>query len=82
MMYIEKEQVKVGEGSLEKIMELSGGDMRRAVTFLQSCFQLSGGLALNLPITTNIVVDISGEVSSINVNYIVCSVCRCNVIYI
>lgn len=61
-IYVEKEQVKVEEGCLEKIMELSGGDMRRAVTFLQSCFQLSGGTQLNLPITIDIVVDISGDV--------------------
>jgi hypothetical protein len=48
-------------------MELSGGDMRRAVTFLQSCYQLCGGSSINGTVTTDIVVDISGEV--INLTY-------------
>lgn len=39
-------------------MEVSGGDMRKAVTYLQTCHQLSDGNA----ITLDDVVDISGKV--------------------
>lgn len=39
-------------------MNASGGDMRKAVTFLQSSHQLSGGA----PITVQTVTDISGQV--------------------
>jgi replication factor C subunit 2/4 len=66
------EHVGCAAGSLEKIMDVSGGDMRRAVTFLQSCAQLSGtGVdsamdtlsAASAPeITVDIVIDISGEI--------------------
>lgn len=56
------EGVKTSPGAVEKIMEVSGGDMRRAVTFLQSCFQLSGGAALGQAVTPEIVIDISGEI--------------------
>ena len=48
-----------------------GGDMRRAVTFLQCCTQLcipatdaSVTTAATPEITTDIVIDISGEVST------------------
>ena len=34
----------VGENELSTLLELSNGDMRRAVTFLQTCFQFSGTL--------------------------------------
>ena len=71
------EHVNCAPGALEKIMDVSGGDMRRAVTFLQSCSQLCGsgvddsatamdtdtGIGASAPeITTDIVVDISGEI--------------------
>ena len=45
-------------GSLDAIMNVSGGDMRKAVTFLQTCHQLSDGN----PISLEDVVDISGQV--------------------
>ena len=61
--YTDMEHVEIAPGSLEKIMEVSGGDMRRAVTFLQSCFQLSGGTTYPTPVTIDMVVDIGGEVS-------------------
>lgn len=54
----EQEGVRLAEGALDTILETSGGDMRKAVTFLQSSHQLSGGQ----PITHEMVVDISGMV--------------------
>lgn len=46
------------DGSLDAIMMASGGDMRKAVTFLQSSHQLSGGD----PVTAATVIDISAQV--------------------
>ena len=40
------------------IMKTSGGDMRKAVTYLQSSHQLSG----KAPISIETVIDISGQV--------------------
>jgi len=54
----EQEGVQLGEGALDTILTCSGGDMRKAVTFLQSSHQLSGGQ----PVSTEMVVDISGQV--------------------
>ena len=39
-------------------MSASGGDMRKAVTFLQSSHQLSGGA----PVSMKMVTDIGGQV--------------------
>lgn len=55
---LEMETVTLATGALSAIMEASGGDMRKAVTFLQSSHQLSAGL----PVTISIVTDISGQV--------------------
>ncbi len=55
---IDCENVSLEEGSLDAIMLASGGDMRKALTFLQSCAQFSGGL----PISPEIVSDMSGMV--------------------
>jgi replication factor C subunit 2/4 len=52
------EAVELASGALDAIMTASGGDMRKAVTFLQSSHQLSAGT----PVTVGIVSDISGEV--------------------
>jgi replication factor C subunit 2/4 len=52
------EAVDLASGALDAIMTASGGDMRKAVTFLQSSHQLSAGT----PVTVGIVSDISGEV--------------------
>ena len=52
------EAVALAKGALDAIMCASGGDMRKAVTFLQSSHQLSAGT----PVTVAIVADISGEV--------------------
>ena len=54
----EMETVTLAADALSAIMEASGGDMRKAVTFLQSSHQLSAGS----PVTTSIVTDISGQV--------------------
>mmetsp|Transcript_24523 Transcript_24523/g.23535 ORF Transcript_24523/g.23535 Transcript_24523/m.23535 type:complete len:363 (+) Transcript_24523:96-1184(+) len=54
----EVETVRLAEGALSAIMTASGGDMRKAVTFLQSAHQLSLGSA----VTVDIVTDISGQV--------------------
>jgi replication factor C subunit 2/4 len=52
------ENVLLDNGALNAIMTASGGDMRKAVTFLQSAHQLSGGAQ----VTPNMVADISGQV--------------------
>ena len=52
------ESVLLDDGALNAIMSASGGDMRKAVTFLQSAHQLSGGTQ----VTGNMVSDISGQV--------------------
>lgn len=52
------EGVQLGNGALATIMSTSGGDMRKAVTYLQSSHQLSGGEV----ITSDMVIDISGQV--------------------
>jgi DNA polymerase III delta prime subunit len=54
------EGVALSNGALDAITCASGGDMRKAVTFLQSSHQLSAGT----PVTMTIVADISGEVGS------------------
>ena len=55
------ETVVLASGALSAIMTASGGDMRKAVTFLQSSHQLSAGTA----VTTDIVTDISGQVNKV-----------------
>jgi replication factor C subunit 2/4 len=58
------ETVVLANGALSAIMTASGGDMRKAVTFLQSSHQLSAGC----PVTTATVTDISGQVNHIHVS--------------
>ena len=55
---LEMETVTLAEGALAAIMTASCGDMRKAVTFLQSSHQLSAGG----PVTVATVSDISGQV--------------------
>lgn len=55
----EREGVILGNGVLTTLMEVSGGDMRKAVTFLQSAHDLSGK---NNVVTEDIVFDVSGRV--------------------
>jgi hypothetical protein len=54
------ENVTLQAGCMNAIMGAAGGDMRKAVTFLQTCHQLSDGNA----VTLEDVVDISGQVCS------------------
>ena len=54
-----KEHVQIDEVTMSLILKTSGGDMRKAVTYLQSSHQLSG----NAPITIDTVLDISGQVT-------------------
>ena len=60
------ETVLLASGALSAIMTASGGDMRKAVTFLQSSHQLSAGS----PVTIGIVTDISGQVRLSNISSI------------
>eukprot|EP00605_Chrysophyceae_sp_TOSAG23-4_P000407 GSChrysophyteH1.ASY1.ANO1.463.1 assembled CDS len=62
------ENVSLGEGALDTILHASGGDMRKAVTFLQTSHQLAVASGNERqPVTSAMVVDISGqsEVNSI-----------------
>lgn len=52
------ENVSLQPGCLDTIMDVSAGDMRKAVTYLQTCHQLSDGNAICL----EDVEDISGKV--------------------
>jgi replication factor C subunit 2/4 len=52
------EGVSVTDDVMDSLLQASGGDMRKAVTYMQSCHQLSGGLG----VTKEAVVDISGQV--------------------
>ena len=54
----EQEKVNIQTPAIDTILRTSGGDMRKAVTFLQSAAQLSGGDE----VTTEIVIDVSGQV--------------------
>jgi replication factor C subunit 2/4 len=62
------EGIQLSEVTLDTILQASNGDMRKAVTFLQSAHQLSGGQARIPP---EIVVDISGQVSPRRRDYFV-----------
>lgn len=52
------ETVSLSPGAMDSIMQASGGDMRKAVTYLQTAHQLSDGI----PVTSEDIVDISGQV--------------------
>ena len=60
-MMIEIEHVQLDEGALNTIMVVSEGDMRKAVTYLQSASELAGK---NSIVTSEIVHDVSGQVFS------------------
>ena len=55
------ETVSLSPGAMDSIMQASGGDMRKAVTYLQTAHQLSDGI----PVTSEDIVDISGQVGII-----------------
>lgn len=52
-----EEQVSVDDKAFEDIVDISGGDMRRAITMLQSCYRLKGS---NVTLTTEDIMEISG----------------------
>lgn len=54
-----KEGVQLSDATLDTLLVASKGDMRKAVTFLQSGHQLTGG---KKPITPEIVLDVSGDI--------------------
>ena len=56
----QSEGVKLAEGAMETLMTASGGDMRKAVTFLQSSHQLVGGG--DEAITSSIILDLTSTV--------------------
>lgn len=51
----------VDENVYKSIVEISGGDMRRAISMLQSCYRLKGGSA-NIEITLTDITEVSGIV--------------------
>ena len=53
--------MRMGDGVLDVLMRASGGDMRKAVGYLQSSHDLSGG-GSSL-VTADMVHDVSGQVS-------------------
>lgn len=59
-MLIGTEGVVLGEGALDQVMKASDGDMRRAVTYMQTAHELSSAGA---GVLREDIVDISGEVS-------------------
>lgn len=55
-----KEQAFFEDEALEEILRASQGDMRKAVTFLQSCYQLSG--RSSKAVSPSLVLDITGKI--------------------
>lgn len=55
----DNEKVQVNQEALKAVMQVSGGDMRRAITILQSCYRLKGS---DHPITKEDIYEISGVV--------------------
>jgi DNA polymerase III delta prime subunit len=60
------EHVELEEDALNTIMTVSEGDMRKAVTYLQSAHELAGK---NSSISSDIVLDVSGQVISSSSSY-------------
>lgn len=58
----DEEKVQIDEDVFDIIVDISGGDMRRAITTLQSCFRLKTGANAN--ITKQDIFEISGLVPS------------------
>ena len=56
------EGVNLADGALDAIMTASGGDMRKAVTYLQSAHQLCGGIGAGTgQVTVNDVNEMAGQ---------------------
>uniref|UniRef100_A0A8C8RF98 Replication factor C subunit 4 n=1 Tax=Pelusios castaneus TaxID=367368 RepID=A0A8C8RF98_9SAUR len=54
----EKENVKVSNEAISRLVQVSEGDLRKAITFLQSATRLTGGTE----ITENVVTEIAGVI--------------------
>ena len=54
----EKEQVDVDDAGMQRLVQLSGGDMRQAITFMQSAHRLNGGTK----VTVDDLEEIAGEI--------------------
>jgi replication factor C subunit 2/4 len=63
LFYLGKEGVQLLDSTLDTLLAASKGDMRKAVTFLQSCHQLTTGKKA-VVITPEMVLDVSGEIPS------------------
>jgi hypothetical protein len=77
-VWIEQEHMRMGEGVLDVLMRACGGDMRKAVGFLQSSHDLSGGGSTL--VTADMVHDVSGQVC-VCVSVYEC-VCVCVTVYV
>lgn len=66
------EGVVVDEDVYQTIVDVSGGDMRRAITMIQSCYRLKGSSA---PITSADILEISGYIPHMNLDRFL-DVCR------
>ena len=56
------EGIRLADGAMDAVLRLSLGDMRKAVTYLQSSFQLTEECNGQRIVTPALVTDISGEV--------------------
>lgn len=74
----EKESVMYEDGVLQKILEISGGDMRRAITLLQSASKRSGYQGTN-KINSQEIEELAGVVPSSIIEGIVVKVAEKNV---
>lgn len=60
-----EEKLKIEEGALKSIVDISGGDMRKAITTLQSCYRLKCGTDSELDgnlITGKDILEMSGMI--------------------
>lgn len=56
-----REKAQLNEVTVDALLTAAKGDMRKAVTLLQSCHQLTQG---KREITPEMVIDVTGEVST------------------
>lgn len=54
----DKENVQLGDGAMDTLAMVSGGDLRKAITTLQSAVRLSGGTVVG----RQVLLDVSGQV--------------------
>ncbi|RXK35234.1 replication factor C subunit 2/4 [Tremella mesenterica] len=61
-MIVKAEGVDIEDGVLDRILELAGGDLRKAITFLQTAQRLHGATSPPTPISAMSIHEISGVV--------------------